>query len=68
VVKRSPGPPEVDEAGASGASWAVDRGRLIVFARVATFEGGDVEELRRLNDERMAEGSAGLPDGLERAA
>ena len=38
-----------------------------MFARVATFEGGNVEELRRLNDERMAQGTAGLPDGLKRA-
>jgi hypothetical protein len=34
---------------------------------VATFEGGDVDELRRMNDERMAEGTAGIPDGVTRA-
>jgi len=38
-----------------------------VFARVATFQGGDVEQLRRVNDERMQEGTADLPAGLERA-
>ena len=38
-----------------------------MYARVATFEGGDVDELRRMNDERMAEGTAGIPDGVTRA-
>ena len=38
-----------------------------MFARVATFEGGNVEELRRLNDDCMADGTAGLPEGIERA-
>jgi hypothetical protein len=38
-----------------------------VYARVATFEGGDVDELRRMNDERMAEGTAGIPEGVTRA-
>ena len=38
-----------------------------MYARVATFEGGDVDELRRLNEERMAEGTAGIPDGVTRA-
>jgi hypothetical protein len=38
-----------------------------VYARVATFEGGDVDELRRINEQRMADGTAGLPEGLERA-
>ncbi len=38
-----------------------------MYARVATFEGGDVDELRRLNEERMADGSAGIPEGVSRA-
>lgn len=38
-----------------------------MYARVATFEGGDVEELRRLNEQRMADGSAGIPEGVTRA-
>jgi hypothetical protein len=40
---------------------------VCVFARVATFEGGDVAELRRLNEQRMADGTAGIPDGVSRA-
>jgi hypothetical protein len=39
---------------------------VIVYARVATFEGGDVEELRKLNEQRMADGTAGIPDGVQR--
>ena len=38
-----------------------------MYARVATFEGGDVDELRRLNEERMAQGTAGIPEGAKRA-
>lgn len=38
-----------------------------MFARVATFEGGDTERLRQMNEERQASGSMGLPDGLRRA-
>ena len=37
-----------------------------MFARIATFEGGDGEELRRMNEERMADGTAGIPDGVTR--
>ncbi|MBA2296368.1 MAG: hypothetical protein H0W16_14720 [Actinobacteria bacterium] len=37
-----------------------------MYARVATFEGGDLDEIRRLNDERAAEGSSGMPDGVKR--
>jgi hypothetical protein len=40
---------------------------VIVYARVATFEGGDVDELRRLNEQRMADGTAGIPEGVTRA-
>ena len=38
-----------------------------MYARVATFEGGDVDELRRLNDERMPAGTAGIPEGVTKA-
>jgi hypothetical protein len=38
-----------------------------VFARIATFEGGNVAELRRLGEERMASGDTGMPDGVSRA-
>jgi hypothetical protein len=38
-----------------------------MFARVATFEGGDVERLRQLNEERMASGEMNLPAGMTRA-
>jgi hypothetical protein len=38
-----------------------------VFARIATFEGGNLAELRRMAEERMAGGDSGLPDGVSRA-
>jgi len=38
-----------------------------MFARVATFEGGDVERLRQANEEAMASGELVLPAGLSRA-
>jgi hypothetical protein len=38
-----------------------------MFARVASFEGGDTERLREMNEERMASGELGLPDGVRRA-
>ncbi len=37
-----------------------------MYARVATFEGGDLDEIRRINDERTAEGGTGMPDGVRR--
>ena len=37
-----------------------------MFARIATFEGGNVDELRRMAEERMAGGDA-MPDGVSRA-
>jgi hypothetical protein len=37
-----------------------------MYARVAAFEGGDIDELRRQNEERMAAGASGLPDGVKR--
>ena len=38
-----------------------------MFARIASFQGGDVDRLRELNDQRMSEGTAGLPEGLKSA-
>jgi hypothetical protein len=38
-----------------------------VVARVTRHEGGDVEKMRAMNEERMASGSLGLPDGVRRA-
>jgi hypothetical protein len=38
-----------------------------MFARVASFEGGDVERLRKMNEERMKDGTMELPPGLKRA-
>jgi hypothetical protein len=38
-----------------------------MYARIASFEGGDNERLRQLNEERMASGDMNLPDGLQRA-
>jgi hypothetical protein len=38
-----------------------------MFVRIATFEGGDVERLRQLNEERMASGEMNPPAGLKRA-
>lgn len=38
-----------------------------MFARVASFEGGDVERLRQLNEERMKDGTMELPEGLKSA-
>jgi len=37
-----------------------------VIARLATFEGGDAEEMRRINNELLVERSSSLPDGLLR--
>jgi hypothetical protein len=38
-----------------------------MFARVATFEGGDVDRLQQLNEERMASGQMNPPSGVKRA-
>ncbi len=38
-----------------------------MFARVASFEGGDVERLQQLNEERMNAGTLVLPEGLKSA-
>jgi hypothetical protein len=38
-----------------------------MIARVATFEGGDAEEMRRLNNEMLVErGTTALPPGISR--
>ena len=37
-----------------------------MIARLATFEGGDAEEMRRINNELLVERSSSLPDGLLR--
>ena len=37
-----------------------------MIARVASFEGGDVEEMRRINNEMLVERSSSLPSGLLR--
>src|SRR5215207_1401027 len=39
-----------------------------MYARVASFEGGDIEELRKVNEERRASGSMGMPEGAKRVA
>jgi len=38
-----------------------------MWARVASFEAGDTEELRKLNEERMAAGNMNPPAGVKRA-
>ena len=37
-----------------------------MIARIASFEGGDAEEMRRLNNELLVERPATLPSGLLR--
>jgi hypothetical protein len=37
-----------------------------VVARIATFEGGNVEEMRRLNNEMLVERASTLPPGVQR--
>ena len=37
-----------------------------MYARVASFEGGDTERLRQLNEERVASGEMELPEGIKR--
>ena len=37
-----------------------------MWARIATFEGGNQEELQRMNDERMSSGEMNPPEGLKR--
>ena len=35
-----------------------------MYARVASFEGGNTEQLRALNEQRMADGEMPMPDGM----
>jgi hypothetical protein len=37
-----------------------------MWARIATFEGGNQEELQRMNEERMSSGDMNPPEGLKR--
>jgi len=37
-----------------------------MFVRVASFEGGDTNRLRELNQERRDSGSTGMPEGVRR--
>jgi hypothetical protein len=37
-----------------------------MFARVASFEGGDIERIRQMNEERRDAASPGLPEGVRR--
>jgi hypothetical protein len=37
-----------------------------MWARVASFDGGDFERLRELSEERMASGTMGMPEGVRR--
>lgn len=37
-----------------------------MIARVASFEGGDADEMRRINNEMLVERSSSLPSGLLR--
>jgi hypothetical protein len=38
-----------------------------MYARVASFEGGDEQRLRQINEERMSSGMMNLPAGSKRA-
>jgi hypothetical protein len=38
-----------------------------VYARIATFEGGDDDRLRQINEERMNAGTMPTPEGMKRA-
>jgi hypothetical protein len=37
-----------------------------MYARVATFEGGDADRLQQLNEERMSSGTMNPPAGLKK--
>jgi hypothetical protein len=38
-----------------------------MYARIASFEGGDNDRLQQLNEERMQSGQMEAPDGMKRA-
>jgi hypothetical protein len=37
-----------------------------VYARIASFAGGDTERLKQMNEQRVADGSMNLPEGVSR--
>ena len=37
-----------------------------MWARIASFEGGDTEKLQKLNQERMQSGEMNPPEGIKR--
>jgi hypothetical protein len=37
-----------------------------MWARIASFEGGNQEELQRMNEERMSSGEMNPPEGMKR--
>jgi hypothetical protein len=37
-----------------------------VYARIASFEGGDAERLRQMSEERMSSGTMDTPAGMKR--
>jgi hypothetical protein len=37
-----------------------------MYARIATFEGGDIDRLREMTQERMQSDASGLPEGVKR--
>jgi hypothetical protein len=37
-----------------------------MWARIASFEGGDTEKLQKLNEERMQSGEMNPPEGIKR--
>ena len=37
-----------------------------MYARIATFEGGDTERLRQINQDRMSSGEMNAPAGMKR--
>jgi hypothetical protein len=39
---------------------------LHMYARIATFEGGDTERLRQMNEDRMSSGEMQAPPGMKR--
>ena len=38
-----------------------------MYARVATFEGGDEKRLNQMQEERMSAGTMNIPEGMKRA-
>src|SRR5436190_17254779 len=49
------------------ASESTDKEVHKMFARIASFEGGDTERLRELNQEQIESGALDLPPGIRRA-